>query len=63
LSCIRKGLRKEAITKFMMVKSQSTRQQSTRRARQQCSNSPRMRGSKTGVEQEAERERKKEMEV
>ena len=36
------------------------RQQSTRTTRQQCSNSPGMRGSETGVEREAERERKKE---
>jgi hypothetical protein len=43
-----------------MVQSQTTRQQSTRMTRQQCSNSPGMRGSKTGVEREAERERKKE---
>jgi hypothetical protein len=38
-----------------MVKSQMTRQQ--------CTNSPGMRGSKTGVEREAERERKEDKEV
>jgi hypothetical protein len=43
-----------------MVKSQTTRQQSARRTRQQCTNSPEMRGSKTGVEREAERERKED---
>jgi hypothetical protein len=42
-----------------MVQSQTTRQGSTRTTRQQFSNSPGMRG-KTGVEREAERERKKE---
>jgi hypothetical protein len=54
---------KKAISKFIMMKSQTTRQQSTRRTRQPCSNSPDMRGSKTGVEQEAERERKEEKEA
>jgi hypothetical protein len=43
-----------------MVQSQTTRQQSTRTTRQQCSNSPGMRGNRTWVKQKAERERKKE---
>jgi hypothetical protein len=43
-----------------MVKSQTTQQQSTRTIRQQCTNSPGMRGSKTDVVgEEAERERRK----
>jgi hypothetical protein len=46
-----------------MVKSQTTRQASTRRTRQQCSNSPGMRRSETGVVREDERERKEEKEV
>jgi hypothetical protein len=56
-------VRKTASTKFIMVKSQTTRQQSTRTTRQQWTNSPGMRGSKTRVEREAEREGKEEKEV
>jgi hypothetical protein len=46
-----------------MVKSQTTLQQSTRTTRQRCTKSSGMRGSTTGVEREAERERKEEKEV
>jgi hypothetical protein len=64
-TCIQYGsdasTERKKITKFIMVQSQTTRHQSTRTTRQQWrSNSPRLRGSETGVERDAERERKTE---
>ena len=56
--------RTKAITKFIIVKSQTrARQQSTRMTTQHCSNSQGTRGSKTVMEQEAERERKEDKEA